>query len=590
MGLAAVYPRVSLAGIKSLNENAGATAIIDDLAIQNETLYNGIRLSTEWPPKTMLPNASMPIPYLQTPPPVIPIDIGRQLFVDDFLIEDTTMQRQFHQPEKHEGNPLLSPQQPWEMNEGYCPMAAPFSDGIFYDADDKLFKMWYMAGWYDNKTALATSVDGLTWSRPDLDVIEGTNIVLKTPGLNRDGVSVWLDHDTINPSERFKMYMYVREGSVGQRLHGDGQAGGYLYTSPDGIHWRLRGKVGPTGDNSTFFYNPFRKQWVFTIRPFFEEHTLKFTDDDRFKGAYAPKGRTRAYWENPDFLAALGKWREKQPVFWLSTDKSDQKRANYPMGDDPQLYKIDAVGYESLMIGFLQIHYGPPNNVCAEGGFPKLTELQLAFSRDGFHWDRSNRDTFIGATLEKESWERAYIHSIGGVCNIVGDKLYFYYTAFQGDESKTKSATNAPDYFTGMYANASIGLATLRRDGFASMNADEKESSLLTRVVTFKGNYLFVNVDAPQGSLKVEICDEAGIPIPGFSSKACTPVTGNHTKQLVSWDGKNVLQALSGKRIRFKFYGTRCKLYAFWISAGLEGKSAGATAAGGPGLTGNWDI
>ena len=34
-------------------------------------------------------------PYLVSPPAVIPIDVGRQLFVDDFLIEQTTLTRVF---------------------------------------------------------------------------------------------------------------------------------------------------------------------------------------------------------------------------------------------------------------------------------------------------------------------------------------------------------------------------------------------------------------------------------------------------------------------------------------------------------------
>src|SRR5262249_57105177 len=53
-----------------------------------ETLYNGIRLASPWPPRgrkvTLDP---MPVPYLTAPPAVIPIDVGRQLFVDDFLID-----------------------------------------------------------------------------------------------------------------------------------------------------------------------------------------------------------------------------------------------------------------------------------------------------------------------------------------------------------------------------------------------------------------------------------------------------------------------------------------------------------------------
>ena len=37
----------------------------------------------------------MPVPYLDSPPPVIPIAVGRQPFVDAFLIENTTLKRVF---------------------------------------------------------------------------------------------------------------------------------------------------------------------------------------------------------------------------------------------------------------------------------------------------------------------------------------------------------------------------------------------------------------------------------------------------------------------------------------------------------------
>ena len=59
-----------------------------------EVLYNGITLPKVWPPRDMEPDVHrpMPVPYLQSPPDVIPIDVGRQLFVDDFLIEYTDLE------------------------------------------------------------------------------------------------------------------------------------------------------------------------------------------------------------------------------------------------------------------------------------------------------------------------------------------------------------------------------------------------------------------------------------------------------------------------------------------------------------------
>ena len=51
-----------------------------------------------------------------------------------------------------------------------------FSDGVFFDPNDRTFKLWYMAG-YGRFTCLATSADGIKWEKPVLDVRRGTNIV-----------------------------------------------------------------------------------------------------------------------------------------------------------------------------------------------------------------------------------------------------------------------------------------------------------------------------------------------------------------------------------------------------------------------------
>src|SRR5260370_41999489 len=82
----------------------------------------------------------------------ITIDAGRQLFVDDYLIGETTLARTFHRPRLYEKNPVLKPETPTEssvLDPGSIPVAAPFDDGVFYDPKDQLFKMWYHGGWFD---------------------------------------------------------------------------------------------------------------------------------------------------------------------------------------------------------------------------------------------------------------------------------------------------------------------------------------------------------------------------------------------------------------------------------------------------------
>ena len=90
-----------------------------------ETLYNGIRLPSPWPPVIKeLPAEPVTPPYLTSPPVVIPIDLGRQLFVDDFLIEQTTLTRTFHTPRPHPANPILRPgKDEWDHDAIYKPFA-----------------------------------------------------------------------------------------------------------------------------------------------------------------------------------------------------------------------------------------------------------------------------------------------------------------------------------------------------------------------------------------------------------------------------------------------------------------------------------
>ncbi|GIT16961.1 MAG: hypothetical protein CM1200mP38_6180 [Dehalococcoidia bacterium] len=89
------------------------------------------------------------------------------------------------------------------------------------------------------------------------------------------------------------------------------------------------------------------------------------------------------------------------------------------IGDTAQLYDLNANAYESLMIGAFAIFYGPQNPICAKTGSPKIIDIQIAFSRDGFHWDRNNRTPFIKSSREEGTWNYGYLHASGGICLIV---------------------------------------------------------------------------------------------------------------------------------------------------------------------------
>ncbi|MDF1814589.1 MAG: hypothetical protein P1V20_20455, partial [Verrucomicrobiales bacterium] len=308
-----------------------------------------------------------------------------------------------------------------------------------------------------------------------------------------------------------------------------------------------------SGDYSSFFYNPFRKKWCFSIK----EGTSR--------------GRSRYYLECDEFLKGAD-W--DKAVFWTSTDRLDEPEPeeNYPgAGDTPQLYSLNAVAYESLMIGMHYIHRGPNNGICNKGKFPKLVDLELGFSRDGFHWDRPDRSGFIKGSRVEGSWDRGYLHSTAGVFVVLDDKLIFPYMGTSGI---------APGGHRGMYTGGSIGLATLRRDGFASMDGS---GELTTRPVQFSGKHLFINAT---GKLRVELID-------GKNNKvlaASKPASGDHTKQRIEWNDLDDLSRFSGKPVRFRFHLNDGELYSFWVTPDEHGASNGYVGAGGPAFNGVRDI
>lgn len=519
-----------------------------------ETLYNGIVLPQPWPPRRrQLSATGARPPYLVSPPDVIDIDVGRQLFVDDFLIEESSLHRAIHAAAYHPGNPVLEPERPWEIADPYSVMtktpasaaAMVYSDGVFFDPAERIFKMWYMAG-YQQHTALAVSTDGITWTRRDAHVIPGTNIVRKH---RRDSNTVWLDLADRDPSARYKMAWTDLEGAGQLRLS----------TSPDGVRWVDRGNAGPAADRTTCFYNPFRQRWCFSLRH--DDKTLK---------------RMRTYVERPEFASA--RWNAEDPVAWAAADTRDHVQAGSNV--TPELYNLDAVAYESVMLGLFAIYRGEQSDR------EKPNDLCVAFSRDGFHWSRPTHDAFIPVSNRQGDWNWANVQSAGGVCVVAGERLHFYVSGRAGIPG------------TSMPGRCSTGLATLRRDGFVSLtdawpaNATRPilrhRSTVITRPVRFSGSHAFINADIA-GAIRVEMLDREGNPISGFEADRCSPITGNNVKHAVRWNSGTSIARLAGSTVRFKFVLDRAHLYAFWVSPSARGESRGYLAAGGPGYAGVLD-
>jgi hypothetical protein len=154
----------------------------------------------------------------------------------------------------------------------------------------------------------------------------------------------------------------------------------------------------------------------------------------------------------------------------------------------------------------------------------------------------------------------------------VGDKLHFYVS---GGRKKPNVKTT--------------GLATLRRDGFVSLDAGPEPGVVVTRPVQFSGRRLFVNTDTSKGSLRVEVLTRGGQVIPPYSAGNCIAVQADQTLAEVKWRGADDLASLAGRPVRFRFLLENGRFYSFWVSPDKSGASRGYVAAGGPGFTGPRD-
>lgn len=478
---------------------------------------------------------------------------GRQLLMDSTLIRESSLTNIYHQPVYYSLNPVLKAEKEWEFNAMGDPYAAPFSGGVWYDETDGKYKMWYSAGGKKELgliTCYAESLDGKNWEKPVLDIVQGTNIV---DTLEHDCVSVLLDKFETDSSKRYKMFLveFNSRFTVSMKLK----------YSLDGIHWgKTVALSGELYDRCAAYYDPFSKKYVLSLKT--------ITD----------KGRSRNYLaeKDPELLVSLAhrtfdKVSDKYIHYWFSSDEDDPRNPDFPT-ICPQIYNHEAMPYESLMLGYFTVWQGPENKDCDSLKIQKRNEVLLGWSKDGFYWNRENKTPFLPVDSDRNAWNAGNVQSTAGNPLIVGDSLYFYMSGRYNSKPIHDS-------------NFATGLAMLRRDGFMSVQAREKEGRLITVPFLVEHKHLFLNVDVLSGKLQVEILDEKGKPIDGFTQKdALTLAHVNSTKQSIAWKKHKDLSSLIGKIISIKFYLTNGDLYSFWLSPNVTGESRGYTGGGGPGL------
>ncbi|MCH2582492.1 MAG: hypothetical protein MK133_14990 [Planctomycetes bacterium] len=106
-------------------------------------------------------------------------------------------------------------------------------------------------------------------------------------------------------------------------------------------------------------------------------------------------------------------------------------------------------------------------------------------------------------------------------------------------------------------------MAALRLDGFVFLEAGARMGSLTTKPFRLEGKRLQVNVAGEK--YRVEVLDEKGRPLAGFSGPEAETVSNVDNLRLEpQWKG-SLLSALKGHMVRLKFHLEKARLYSFQI-------------------------
>lgn len=458
-----------------------------------------------------------------------PLRIGdtKQLFIDDYVVASRRgLARKLHHPDRYPGNPVLAGNEPWEKWR-----ASPDGHALIYDEEAQEFKLYYSTNIYDEHSATgdryrigyAVSKDGVHWIKPVLGQVawggSGKNNLLQW-GQNwmRRGnvIKDLLDPD---PNRRFKM------------TYGDVLSGRVAIVkaySADGINWKLNGDGHP-------FYVDYQNHNLMGWDPGIRFYVLYV----RIASEPSKIGRSLSR----DFVT----WSAPEPI--LAPDNDEGGRS---------FKGLAAFLYNDLYLGFIWV-FDRINDT--EGKPLVVADAELAVSRNGYSWHRVSRDNYFMQRGAPGSWDWDAVLPIAPA--IHNDTLWIYYAGWNmAYESKNFVRAETGWIENGQRMQEATGLATLRLDGFVSLDAGAQTGTLTTHLLQVPGGSLTVNA-AVRGKLRVELLDQNNQSIAGYSTHDCISVHSDGLRQAIRWTSHPTLDELRGKAVKLRFLLQDGSLYAF---------------------------
>ncbi|MCC7262002.1 MAG: hypothetical protein IT369_05685 [Candidatus Latescibacteria bacterium] len=431
----------------------------------------------------------------------------------------------------------------------------------------------YLYQGLNGATSVWTSADGLDWQA------QGR---LRGAG-DAAGVCTAINSVFIDPKDAaypFKgLYEFIRPappGGTAAPTQATQPGGLYLCRSRDGLDWQYLPQLALPflcDTQNQLLYDPWRDRYAAYVRAFPEVggpyHFKRCVARTETRDLYAlpwPHGTNPANQKpaghdfpyiNDELPIVLGPDGDDPP----QTDLYNPCVHVYPWAQEvylavPAMYRCWGYGRVNLSAG--RDHRGDFAN---DG----LFETQLAVSRDGVQFTRYRVPYLQAGQVRNRAGSEGDLD-----CGLMmmgigmlrrGDELWQYYLGCRRTHETREQGQREGRRGEGLFR------VVQRLDGFVSVDAGPGDGEFTTPPLVFAGNRLLLNAACHGlGEIWVEIQDETGTPLPGFTRADAVSIDRNGTAQEVWWQGGPDLAALAGHPVRLCFAMRSAKLYAFQFS------------------------
>ena len=438
----------------------------------------------------------------------------RELFVDELLIDELRGARlRLHHPERREI--AMTFDAPWEDSVAFPDRVLPWEGG---------WRLYYRAGILDwnreedtTVLALAESRDGVAFTRPDLDLLKvaGTrkNNVLQVGGYPAVPPPFHDTNPACPPGQRFKGIC-----ARWAKAHAMASADGLRWTPMQEAPLELPGQFDTV---NTSFWDEVAGCYRCYTRCWFDPARGRMIHGNEFDGSHAIRAIQHA--ASTDFIH----WSAPDPLEYADGDYAAHMYTNAI---------LPCPGADHIYLGFPN-RYVPERKPNPAHQYEGVNDALFMASRDGVHWSRW-LDAWVRPGPDDLNWTERNNYPVWGIAET--------------------SPTEWSMYVTEHYRHAPLPTRmrrlAIRPWGFVSVHACHGGGEMVTKSFTFAGSTLRLNAaTSAAGSIAVEVQDEQGRPIPGFTVDDMTPWYGDSLDAAMTWKTGHNLSHLAGRPVRLRF-------------------------------------